>query len=79
MKEMGGGERRFDSQGAQVHLETFSGRANYHSGERQDGSGGRFITVGDSKNHTTFLYDRNGVFERSVSRGDGGPAKNAIP
>lgn len=72
-------ERRFDKQGAQVHQETKSGNGNYHSGARKDGSGGRFITVGDSKNHTSFLYDKSGKYEGSKSRGNGGKAKGAKP
>ncbi len=60
--------RRNDSQGAQVHQETASGKGNYHSAARQDGSGGRFITVGNSKDHTTFLYGSKGNPEGKKSR-----------
>ena len=73
------GARQYDADGVQVHQEGISGGGNYHSGARSDGSGGRFITVGDSANHTTFLYDSSGNFAGSSSRGDGGPAANAKP
>lgn len=73
------GDRRYDSQGAQVHQQDISGGGNYHSGARDDGSGGRFITVGDGANHTTFLYDSSGNSTGSASRGDGGPASSAKP
>lgn len=72
-------ERRNDSQGAQVHQETKSGEGNYHSAASEDGSGGRFISVGSSKDHTTFRYDSKGKFEGKSSRGTGGNAKNAKP
>lgn len=79
MSEPTSGERRYDSQGVQVHQEGLQGGGNYHSGARTDGGGGRFITVGDTPNHTTFLYGPSGNFEGSVSRGDGGPAAGAKP
>jgi len=73
------GERRYDSDGVQVHQDGVSGGGNYHSGARSDGGDGRFITVGDGANHTTFLYDDGGNCEGSSSRGDGGPAAGAKP
>lgn len=66
------GERR----PGEVHQEGVSGGGNYHSAPREDGSGGRLITVGDNRNHTTNLYDKDGKYESSKSRGDGGPAKD---
>ena len=68
------GEQRSDSQGVQVHQEQSSGGGDYHSGARTDGSGGRFITVGDTTDHTTNTYDANGNHEATIPRGDGGPA-----
>jgi len=70
----GSGERRK----GQVHQSSHNSNNNYHSGSRTDGSGGRFITSGNNKNHTTNLYDRNGKYEGSKSRGDGGPNRDRM-
>lgn len=69
----GSGERRK----GEVHQETTTGEGNYHSRDREDG--GRVISVGSNPNHTSFSYDKDGKFEGSKSRGDGGTAKNANP
>lgn len=76
---IGSGDRQSDSQGVQVHQETTSGEGNYHSAARTDGSGGRFVTVGNSTDHTTFLYDSNGKSDGTESRGDGGSARDVSP
>jgi len=70
----GSGERK----SGQVHQKSHNPDNNYHSGQRTDGSGGRFISSGSNKNHTTNLYDKNGQYEGSKSRGDGGANRDRM-
>ncbi len=70
----GSGKRK----SGQVHQSSWNSNNNYHSGPRQDGGGGRFISSGSNKNHTTNLYDRNGNYEGSKSRGDGGSNRDRM-
>jgi len=68
-KKSGSGDRRK----GQVHQESRNPTNNYRSGPRTDGSGGRFISSGSNKNHTTNLYDSKGNYQKSKPRGNGGP------